>query len=160
MADTFERRFADVGFGQRWAGRNAPEIAPRKNKALVGRDIADHEQHRIGRRIVSAEKLLHVIEGGRVEIGKIAVKIVRIGPVAKCDWRQVEPRKTAVGLIEDVDTDFFFYDVALIAQIFVVDFQRAHAVCFQPEDAFDRVGWNRFVIIGDVVMRRTIQNAA
>ena len=135
-------------------------MTARESEAFFGSDVADHQQDGIRGRIVSAEKLLHVVERGGVEIGKIAVEIVRVGPVAKGHRRQIEPGKTAVGLIQHVDANFFFDDVALIAQILVVHFQGAHAVGLEPEHAFERVGRNGFVVVGDVVVRRAIQNAA
>ena len=45
-------------------------------------------------------------------------------------------------------------------KIFVVHFQSAHAVGFQPQHAFERVGRHGFVIIGDIVVRGTIEHAA
>ena len=104
--------------------------------------------------------MLHVLERGGVEIGEIAVKIVRVGPVAKGHRREIEPGKAAIGLIQHVHANFFLDHVALIAQIFVVHLQGAHAVGLEPQHAFERVGRNGFVVVGDVVVRRAIQNAA
>src|SRR2546430_9732899 len=46
-----------------------------------------------------------------------------VGPITERNGRHVEPGKSAIGLVHDVDADFFFDDVALIFQVFVVDFQ-------------------------------------
>ena len=91
---------------------------------------------------------------------KIAVKIVGIGPVAKGDGRHIEPGKSPIRLVEHVDANFFLDHVALVAKIFIVDFQCVHAVSFEPEDAFQSIGGNRFVIVRDVVHRRAVQHAA
>ena len=103
---------------------------------------------------------MHVGEAGGIKIGKIAVEIVRVGPIAKRHGRKIEPREAAIGLVHDIDANFFFYDVALVAQIFVVNFEGAHAVGFQPEHAFEGVGGDGFVIIGDVVVRGSVEHAA
>ena len=106
------------------------------------------------------EESADVRESGRIEIGKIAVEIVRVGPITKRDGRKVEPGETAVGLVHHVDADFFFYDVALVAEIFVVHFEGAHAVGFEPEDAPEGVRWDGFEIIRDVVIRGAVEEAA
>ena len=129
-------------------------------KALVRIHVAEDQQDGIGRRVVRLEKFLDVVQRGRVEIVKIAVKIVRVGPVAVGDGRKIEPRKSAVGLIEDVDAHFFLHDVALVAQILVVHLEGAHAVGFEPQHALERVRRHRFVIVRDVVVRRAVQHAA
>ena len=129
-------------------------------KPSSGRDVAEHQQHRVRRRVVGAEELLHVAERGGVEVGEIAVEIVRVGPVAKSDGRHIEPGEAAVGLVEHVDADFFLDDVALVAQIFVVDLQGAHAIGFEPQHAFERVRGHRLVVVGDVVVRRAVEHAA
>ncbi len=85
---------------------------------------------------------------------------MRISPIAKGDGRKIQPRKPAIGLVHYVDAHFFFYDVALVTQIFVVHFQGAHAVGLQPEHAFESVGGDGFVIIGDVVVRGSVEHAA
>ena len=92
----------------------------RKRKTFGWLEIAEHQEHGVIRRVVGVKEFLHVGERGGVEIGEIAVEIVRVGPVAKGDGRKIEPRKAAVGLVHHVDADFFLHDVALIAQIFVV----------------------------------------
>ncbi len=131
-----------------------------ERKTFFGSDVAEHQQNGVRWRIVGAEKLLHVVESGGVQIGKIAVEIVRVGPVAKGYRRHIQPGKTAIGLVQHVDANFFFHHVALIAQILVVHFQGAHAVGFEPQHAFEGVGGHGFVVVGDVVVRRAIQNAA
>ena len=106
------------------------------------------------------EEFLHVGERGSVEIGEIAVEIVGVRPVAERDGRKIEPRKAAVGLVHHVDADFFLHHVALIAEIFIVHFERAHAVGFKPEDAFEGVRGHGFKIIRDVVVRGAVEHAA
>ena len=128
--------------------------------AFVRIDVAEDQQDGIRGRVIRLEEFLDVLESRGVEIVEIAVKIVRVGPVAIGDRRKIEPGKAAVGLVEHVDAHFFFHDVALVAQIFVVHFERAHAVGFEPQDAFERIRGHRFVIIRDVIMRRAVQHAA
>ena len=129
-------------------------------KAFGRLEIAEHQQHGVIRRVVGVKEFLHVGERGGVEIGEIAVEIVRVGPVAKRDGRQIEPRKAAVGLVHHVDADFFLHHVALVAEIFVVHFQRAHAIGFEPQDAFQRVRRHGLEIIRDVVVRGAVEHAA
>ena len=132
----------------------------RERETLLRGDVAQDQQDRIRGRVVGAEELLHVAERGGVQIGEIAVEIVRVGPIAESDGRHVEPGKAAVGLVEHVDADFFLDDVALVAQIFVVHFQRAHAIGFEPQHAIEGVRGHRLVVVGDVVVRRAIEHAA
>ena len=128
--------------------------------AFVGIDVSENQQDRIRWRVICLEEFLDVLQSGRVEIVEIAVEIVGVRPIAIGDRRKIEPGKTAVGLIEDVDAHFFFHDVALVAQIFVVHLERAHAVGLEPQDALQRIRGHRLVIICDVVMRRAVQHAA
>src|SRR6202011_4324374 len=95
-------------------------MALRQLESLVHVHISKNQQHGVRRSVVRLEKLLDVIECRGVQIVKIAVKIMRIRPVTVSDGGKVEPGKSAVGLIEDVDADFFLNDVALITQILIV----------------------------------------
>ena len=106
------------------------------------------------------KKSLHVGERCSIEIGEIAVKIVGVRPIAESDRREVEPGKPAVGLIHHVHADFFLHHIALVAQIFVVHLQRAHAIRFEPQHAFQGVRGNGFEIIGDVVIGGAVQHAS
>ena len=83
-----------------------------------------------------------------------------VGPIAEGDRRQIEPGEAAVGLVEHVDADFFLHHVALILEIFVVHFQGAHAVGFEPQQALEGVGRRGLVVVGDVVVRRAVEHAA
>ena len=103
---------------------------------------------------------MHVGESGGVEIGEITVEIVGVGPIAEGYGRKIQPRKAAVGLVHHVDADFFLHHVALIAEIFVVHLEGAHAIGFEPQDAFERIRRNRLEIVRDVVMRGAIEKAA
>ena len=90
---------------------------------------------------------------------EVAVKIVGVGPVAERHRRHVHPGKAPVRLVEHVDAHFFFHHIALVDQVFFVHFERAHAGGFQPQHALQRVRGHRFVIVGHVVVRRTVQHA-
>ncbi len=103
-----------------------------EHDALVGIDVSENQQDGIRGRVIRLEKFLDVVQSRGVEIVEIAVKIVGVGPVAIGDRRKIEPGKSAVGLVEHVDAHFFFDDVALVAQIFVVHLERAHAVGLEP----------------------------
>ncbi len=59
---------------------------------------------------------------------------MRVGPIAIRDGRKIEPWKSAVGLVQNVDADFFLHHVALVAQILIIHFQRAHAIGFKPQN--------------------------
>ena len=106
-----------------WAGGNRAEIFFGEGQAVLRRDVAEHQQHGVVRHVIRLEKFLNVGKICGVEIVKIAVKIVGICPIAEGDRGHIEPGKAAIRLIQNVDANFFFYDVALVAQIFLVDFQ-------------------------------------
>ena len=124
------RASANGGGGAR---RNVAKIFLRQRNAFVGLHVAEDQKNGVVRHVVGFEERLNIGEVGGVEIGEIAIEIVGIGPIAKGDWRQIKPGKPAVGLVHDVDADFFFHNVALIAQVFVVHFEGAHAVGFEPQ---------------------------
>ena len=154
------RRLVDVGgigLRSRW---DSGEVPLRQFNSFVHVHVAKDQQHGIRRGIVRLVKLLYIVECRRIEIVKIAVKIMRVGPVAVSDRRKIEPGKSAVGLIQHVDAYFFFHYIALVAQIFIVHLEGAHAVGLQPQHALERVRRHRFVIIRHVVVRRTVQHAA
>src|SRR5579875_92801 len=153
-------RLGNVGSGKPRLARNVIEEAARQGKRVALIDITDDDEHGVVGRVVGVEKSANVGEGSGVEVGEIAVKIVSVGPIAKCNRRQIEPGKTAVRAIENIHANFFFDHVALIAEIFVVNFESTHAVGFEPEDAFEGVGGNNFEIVGEVVIRGAVQNAA
>ncbi len=154
------RRFGDIRNRRQRVRRNVFEILLGEGKTFGRIEVADHDQDGVVRRVVGVEEMLDVGERGRVEIREIAVEIVGVRPIAEGDRRQIEPGETAVGLIHHVHADFFFDHVALIAQIFVVDFESAHAVGFKPEHAFEGVGRDGFEIIGDVVIGGAVEHAA
>src|SRR5262249_19110825 len=121
---------------------------------------AKYQQHGVVRNVVGTKECLHIGQAGRIEVGKIAIKIVRVGPVPKGDGRHVEPREASVGLVHDIDSDFFFDHVALVAQIFVVDLEGAHGVSFQPQNTLERVGGHSLVIVRHIVHGGAVQDAA
>jgi hypothetical protein len=73
---------------------------------------------------------------------------------------KVEPRETAIGLVHHVDANFLFDDITLVAEIFVVNFQRAHAIGLQPQHALEGIGGHGFEVVGDVVVRGAVEHAA
>ena len=103
---------------------------------------------------------MHVGERGGVEIGEITVEIVGVGPIAEGYRRKIQPRKAAVGLVHHVDADFFLHHVALIAEIFVIYLEGAHAIGFEPQDAFEGIRRNCLEIVRNIVMRGAIEQAA
>ncbi len=153
-------RLARIGEGRRGAGRNIAEIFLGEGEAFVGFHVAENKQDGVVWGVVSLEEGLHVGEAGGVEIGEIAVEIVGVGPVAEGDRWEVKPGESAIRLIQDVDADFLLDDIALVAKVFVVDFEGAHAIGFEPEDALEGVGGNGLEIVGDVVVRGTVEGAA
>src|ERR1700757_4107009 len=85
-------------------GRNGPKYF--SGGAVFRRDIAEHQENGVVGDVIGFEEFLHVGKVGGVEVVKIAVEIMRVGPIAEGDGRHVEPRETAVRLVEDVDADF------------------------------------------------------
>ena len=83
-----------------------------------------------------------------------------VSPIAKRNGREIKPRESTVRLVQDIDADFFFDDVALVAKIFVVNLKGAHAIGFEPEDALKGIGGHGLKIVGDIVMRGAVEGAA
>ena len=153
-------RLARIGEWGGRAARNVAEIFLRQCHALVRFHVAEYEENSIVWHVVGLEERLNVSQISGVEIGEIAVEIVGVGPVAKGHRRQIEPREPAIGLVHHVDAHFFFNDIALVAQVFVVYLERTHAVCFQPQNAVECVGGHGLVVVRYIVVRRAIQQAA
>ena len=128
-------RFGRIGKLRRRPSRYALKIFSRQNDAFRRLHVAEHQQHGIVGEVVGVKESLHVGQIGCIQVSKIAVKIVRVRPIAKRHRRHIQPGKSAIGLVHHVDANFFLHDVALVLEIFVIDFQGAHAVGFKPQDA-------------------------
>ena len=103
------------------------------------------------------EKSSHIVRICGIEIGEIAVEIMSVRPIPKRDGRQIEPREAAVRLIQNVYANFLFHNVALISQILIVHFERAHAISLKPKHALERIRRHGFEIIRNVVIGRAVQ---
>ena len=107
--------------------------------AFVGIDVSEDQQDRIRGRVVRLERI-----SGRPPKSRRRDRQNRrknCGRSTNCDRQSEEDRarEAAVGLIEHVDAHFLFHDVALVAQIFVVHLERAHAVGLEPQDALQSI---------------------
>ena len=151
---------AGIGERRRCSRRDLAKIFLSQRDAFLRLYIAQHQQHGVIGHVVRLEKCLHVSQVRGIEISKITVKIMRVRPIAKSDRRHVQPRETAIRLVHHVDANFFLHNVALVFQIFVIYFQRAHAVRFEPQHALQRIRRDCFVVVRHVVARRAIQHAA
>ena len=94
-----------------------PKYLRTHSSVCFGVDVADDDEHRVVRRVVGLEELLDVAERRGVEVLEVAVEVVRVVPVGVGELRQVEPRETAVRLVEHVDLDFVLHDSLLIREV-------------------------------------------
>ena len=132
-------RFRGIGKFRGRPGRNIAEMFVSKGKSLRKIHISKNQQYRVIGNVISAEKRLDIGQACRVQIGEVTVKIMSVRPIAKRDRRHIKPWKAAVGLIHYVDAHLFFHNVPLVAEIFIIDLERAHTVGFEPQNAFQRI---------------------
>ena len=74
--------------------------------------------------------------------------------------RQVEPVEGSVRLVKDVDADLLLNHAALVIQVLDRKIQGLHAVGFQPQHRIERGDWSRLDVLGEVVTRIAIVEAA
>src|ERR1700730_121681 len=153
-------RLAGIGKWRRGSGGDISEVFLGQRETFLGFYIAEDQEHGVVRRVVRFKEGLHVGKAGGIEVGKVAVEIVSVGPVSKGNGREIEPGKPAIRLVQNTDAYFFLHDVALVAKIFVIDFQGAHAIGFEPKNALEGVGGHGLEVVGHVVMRGTVKRAA
>ena len=136
------------------------EVLLRQLHHLVRRRVAGDDEHGVVRRVVGVEELLHIVEVRRLELGEVAVEVVRVVPVRVRLLRQAEPLEGAVRLVEHVDADLFADHVLLVLQRLRRDLQRPHAVGLEPHRQLERVGRHHLEVVRVIEARRSVQRAA
>jgi len=63
-------------------------------------DVTDDHEDRVGRVVVRLEEGLHLVQRGGLDVGQVAVEVVRVEPVHVGELRHVDPREAAVGSVE------------------------------------------------------------
>ena len=154
------RRLRDVGRRRQGLPRNRPEVPLRQAPHLGGGRVADDHQHGVVRRVVGLEEAAHVVERGGLELGEVAVEIVRVVPVGIGALPHLEPLEPAVRLVEHVDPHLLAHHVLLVLQVLLADVQRPHAIGLQPDGALERIHGQGLEVVRVVEARRTIHDAA
>ena len=118
--------------GERRAGRASaragmsPKCFSTSAQRLVDVEVAGDRDLRVARRVVGVEERRGVVEGGLLQLGEVAVAVVRVGERVEEDRRQQDPGEPAVGPVEDVEPDLLLDDVDLVAQVLLGE-RRARA---------------------------------
>ena len=154
------RRLADVGRRRQRARLNAAKMLFGELHHLVRLRVADDDEHGVVRRVVRIEEILHVVERRRLDLLQIAVEVVGVIPVRVGLLVEIEPLEAAVRLVQHVDADFLAHDVLLVLQVLGRDFERPHAVGFEPHGGLERVRGHDLEIIRVIEARRPVQDAA
>ena len=123
-------------------------------------EVARDDQHGVVRRVERLEELLHVGDGGRVEVCEVAVEIVGVVPVLVRGHRQVDPREPAVRLVQHVDAHLALDDLLLVLQVLRADVEAAHAVGLRPEHGLEHVRRNDLEVVREVEPRGSVEQAA
>src|SRR5437868_6961685 len=69
-------RLRNLGSGRNVSGSQATKIFLSFGEYLTGSDIAHDGDYRVVRGIVLAIESLHVLDAGRIQVAKIAIKVV------------------------------------------------------------------------------------
>ena len=140
--------------------RYAAEVLLDPGLDLVGREVARHHERRVVGRVERLEERADIVDRGRIEVGEIAVEVVRVVPVFVGRHRQIDPREPAVWLVQHVDLDLVLDDLLLVLEVLDVDVERAHAIGFRPQHRLEHVRGNDLEIVREVEPRRSVQEPA
>ena len=119
----------------------------------------DHERGVVGG-VERREKLLHVGQRCGIELGQVAVEVVRVVPVRVGQLRHVEPRKATIRLVEHVHLDLVLHHALLVDEVLLRDHEAAHPVGFGPERGLQRVGRHDFEVVRVVETGGAVQDSA
>lgn len=138
------------------------EVPLDPGQRLLRVDVADDRQHRVVGRVVGAEEVPRVFEGGRVQVGHGADGrvVVRV-PLGVHESGQLLERR-AVGHVVVALAPLVLHDVPLVLHRLVVEGreERAHAVGLQPQRELQLVGGHGLEVVGALEARRTVERAA
>ena len=151
------RRTGRVG---RRAGRDVAEVLLDQAQRLVDVEVADHGDLRVARRVVGVEERRGVVERGLLQLGEVAVAVVRVGERVVEDRRQQDPREPAVGPVQDVEADLLLDDVDLVAQVLGVQGGRPEPVGLEEQRPLERGGGQHLEVVGVVLVGGAVEDPA
>ena len=128
-------------------------------RGLVGVEVADDGERRIGRHVVGAIELADVGDGGGLEVlhaadDRVLVRMHRERGVVQ------QLGQPAVGLVLDAHPALFLHDLALALERVFVDAQRGHAVGLEPQHQRQVLRGRRLPVDRDVLARLGVGLAA
>src|SRR5687767_15627881 len=109
-------------------------------------EVADHDEHRVIRTIVSLVKLLGIFTSGGGKLIEISDHAAPVRVLLKSDVVE-QPVKLAVRRGEYALTVLFFHDVPFGREICLVNVQVYHPIGFSPQNAFQMTRWNDLVVV-------------
>ena len=153
-------RLAEVRDGRQLACRDVAEVTldPAAGLRLV--EVAGDHQDRVVGRVVGIKEGLHLVEGGRFEVGQVAVEVVGVVPVLVGVLRHDQPGEAAVGAVQHVRLDLVLDHVLLVLEVLLGHRQPAHAVGLGPQHALERVRGYQLEVVGVVEAGRAIDQPA
>ncbi len=154
------RRLGERGPAGRGAGRDVAEVLVDQVLGPVDLDVARDREHGVGRRVVGVEELRAVVEVGLLELGEVAVPVVRVGERVVQHRRQQDPGEAAVGPVEHVEADLLLDHVDLVAQVLLGDLGRPHAVGLEEQRALEAGGGQHHEVVGVVRVGGPVEGAA
>src|SRR6201989_1722087 len=93
------------GAGGLRAGWDAAEVLLDQRQRLVDVEVARHGDLRVARRVVGVEERGGILQRGLLQLGEVAVAVVRVGERVVEEGRQEDPGDPAVGPVQDVEPD-------------------------------------------------------
>ncbi len=147
-------------FGGSGDGRDRGEVLLNPGLRLRRVEVADDDEHGVARRVEGLEEARDVLERRRVEVVEVAVEVVRVVPVRVGVLRKIQPRESAVGLVEDVDLDLVLDDLLLVLEVVGVDREALHPVGLGPERGLEGVRRNDLEVVGEVEAGRAVEDSA
>ena len=146
--------------GRASAGPGCRRSASRPaRQRLVDVEVARDRDQRVARRVVGVEERRGVVEGGLLQLGEVAVAVVRVGERVVEDRRQQDPGEPAVGPVEDVEPDLLLDDVDLVAQVLLGERRGAQPVGLQEQRPLQRRGGQHLEVVGVVLVGGAVEDA-
>ena len=154
------RALRDPGLvpGERRPWRDVAEVALDLRLRLGRRDVARHHQHRVGRPVVGAEPLLHVVERGGCQVLHRADHGPRVRVALRVDRSLHQLVDAAVGLVLALPL-LVLHDAALLVELRLVDGaeQVPHAVRLHPEHGVEGAQRHVLEVVGAVFVRGAVE---
>ena len=117
---------------------------------VCGHTVAGYDQDRVRGRVVAVVEVCGIFDRCVLEMGEVPVAVVGVRVAVEGETGQRNPRKPAIGSVEDVYLDLLLDDRDLVAKVLIREGESAHPFGFQPQHEFEPAGRKRLIVRGEV----------